>query len=384
MGWFTTSDLDRFAAAAGGYLAATAAENTLLLSAAQAVRYGWRTQVIGQPQGTGNGAGRATGTDGDLLFGWWEPPDGSGARAAFIHDPGVPLLVAGRAPETAAALAGTMAKTGRSVCGVDAPVEAADAFAAAWSQRSGTAIRVHRHSRIYRLTADPSPGHLDGTAAPETDAGQLDGPAEHRAAAWPSPASPGPAGRLRVATIADRDLLVDWLSAFAAETGERIGVPQDVADDLIGYGGALIWEAQPRSVRLLEAAQHLVNSRSRDAAQRAEPVYQPVAMATISRPAARTVRIPVVYTAPDRRRNGYGTAITHAASRVAFDGTVTDVVLITDSNRPDRRASRLGYQLIGERVVLRFGPGTGPMPKLRSATRPMPRLPTGPLPRLRR
>ena len=87
------------------------------------------------------------------LYGWWEPPDGSGPRGAFLHDPAVPLLIAGRTPEMAAALAGTLAKMGRHVCGVDAPVEAADAFAAAWSQRSRAAIRVHRHCRVYRLTA---------------------------------------------------------------------------------------------------------------------------------------------------------------------------------------------------------------------------------------
>jgi len=60
MGWCTTFDLDQFAAAAGGYLRSRAAENTLLLSAAQAARdakdakdgqaarAGWRTQVAGQ------------------------------------------------------------------------------------------------------------------------------------------------------------------------------------------------------------------------------------------------------------------------------------------------------------------------------------------------
>ena len=88
-----------------------------------------------------------------MLYGWWEPPDGSGPRGAFIHDPAVPLLIAGRAPEMAAALAGTLSKLGRHVSGVDAPVEAADAFAAAWSQRARLSIRVHRHCRVYRLTA---------------------------------------------------------------------------------------------------------------------------------------------------------------------------------------------------------------------------------------
>src|ERR1700723_2266944 len=118
MGWCTTSDHDRFAAAAGGYLRSRAAENTMLLAAAG-----------------------ADGGDTEILYGWWEPPDGSGPRGAFLHDPAVPLLIAGRTPEMAAALAGTLAKMGRPVCGVDAPLEAADAFAAAGSRRSRAGIR---------------------------------------------------------------------------------------------------------------------------------------------------------------------------------------------------------------------------------------------------
>ena len=47
--------------------------------------------------------------------------------------------------------------------------------------------------------------------------------------------------------------------------------------------------------------------------------------------------------------------------------------MITEGNKPDRLAARLGYELVGERVVLRFGPPTGSMP----------RFPTGAMPRLR-
>jgi len=58
------------------------------------------------------------------------------------------------------------------------------------------------------------------------------------------------------------------------------------------------------------------------------------------------------------------------------------VVLITDSNSPERQAARLGYQLIGERIVLRFGPPTAPLQRLQ--TGPLARLrTTGPMPRLR-
>ena len=186
MGWCTTSDHDRFAAAAGGYLRSRAAENTTLLSAVATVGSGRPAQVVGQPSGPRPAGGAAAG-DTEVLYGWWEPPDGSGPRGAFLHDPAVPLLIAGRTPEMAAALAGTLAKMGRHVSGVDAPVEAADAFAAAWSQRSRAAIRVHRHCRVYRLTA------AEAAAA---------GAAAGAAGAGPVPIGPPPAAAALAAAAA--------------------------------------------------------------------------------------------------------------------------------------------------------------------------------------
>jgi hypothetical protein len=306
MGWCSTSDLDVFLTVAGGYLASRAAENTLLLSAAQAAQAAQLARATAAGNVGGPGKAGAPGP----LFGWWEPPDGSGPRGAFLHDPPAPLLIAGRAPEMAAALAGSLAKAGRSVCGVDAPIGAADAFAAAWSQRASVGVRVHRHSRVYRLAG----------AMPE---------------------QPGPAGRLRTATAADRALLVAWLTAFGNEVGELTGAPEATADDLLGYGGAAFWEV----------------------------AGQPVAMAVITRPVARTVQLSMAYTPPERRHNGYGATVMLAVSRAALAGPATEVVLITDR---DRQAVRLGFQLVGERAVLRFGPPTGAMP----------RLPTGPMPRL--
>jgi hypothetical protein len=108
----------------------------------------------------------------------------------------------------------------------------------------------------------------------------------------------------------------------------------------------------------------------------------------------------MVYTPQDRRRNGYANAVTLAVSRALLSGgapgvlggplargRVHEIVMITDGARPDRWGSRLGYQLISERTVLRFGPvngnPTGPLRRLQP-TGPAPRLPTGPLPRLPR
>jgi hypothetical protein len=335
MGWCTTHDLDRFLTEAGGYLSSRAAENMLLLSAAQSVG---DADQDARPAGARRGGHHdaharqpddreAETTGPGPLFGWWEPPDGGGTRGAFLHDPAEPLLIAGRAPETAASLAAALARAGRSVCGVDASAEAADAFAAAWSQRAGVATRVHRHTLVYRLAGAPAaPGASEVSQAPRAP-------------------QTGPTGRLRTATEADRPLLVAWLTAFSTEVGELTGAPEATADELLGYGGAVFWEAGG----------------------------QPVAMAAVTRPVMRTVRITMMYTPPEHRHNGYAVAVTLAVSRAELARRASEVVLITDSNRPHRQAAQLGYELIGERAVLRFGPATGSIP----------RLPTGPLPRLR-
>jgi len=386
MSWCTTSDPDRFAAAAGGFLRSRAAENTLLLSAAQAARSGWHPQVTGQRPGAAAGPG--------LLFGWWEPPDGGAPRGAFVHDPSVPLLISGTAPEMAAALAATLARMGRQVCGVDAPTEVADVFAAAWSQRAGTTVRAHRNCRVYRLTGAPQGTPAQGIPAP--------GASAPGTGAWSPSEVTGPAGRLRVATADDQAPLADWLTAFATEAAERIGSPSELAADLVSYGGAVFWEVPQRPSRLRDAAHYLAIPRHRDAALSGEPAHQPAALATLTRPVAGTVRISMVYTPPEHRRSGYAAALTLAVSRAllagarpagvsgngqgvlgAASGHVHEVVMITDKNRSDRWGARLGYQLVSERAVLRFGPVTGPMPRAKQ-TGAMPRLPTGPLPRLRR
>jgi hypothetical protein len=282
MGWCITANQAQFLETANGYLTSSAAENTLLLSMAE------------EPHGT------------DPLFGWWEPRDGGEPRGAFLHDPPAPLLLAGRAPETAAALAAPLARAGRHLGGVDAPSEAADAFAAAWSQRAGLIVKVQRRSRVYRLSG----------AVSEFE---------------------GPAGQPRPATRADRALLVEWLRAFRGEVGQFTGAPEETADDLLGYGGITFWEVSG----------------------------QPVAMAALTRPVAGTARVSIVYTPPWSRRRGYAAAVTLAVSRAALAAQIREVVLITDRARPLRRAARLGYQLIGERALLSFGQPTGPMPRLR-------------------
>jgi len=192
---------------------------------------------------------------------------------------------------------------------------------------------------------------------------------------WPLPELPGPPGTFRIATAADHATLADWLRAAAIEAAERLPSPSGMARDLISYGGAVFAEVS----------------------QFGEPVPQPaalVALVALTRPVADLVRISMIYTLPERRRNGYAAALTQAVSRALLaetgpatgllgHGCVREVVMITDKNRSEHWGGRLGYQLIGERAVLRFGPASGPIPRANS-TNSLPRLPTGPLPRLPR
>jgi hypothetical protein len=311
MGWYLTPDLDKFRVAASGYLSTRAAENITLLQAAQAAVDGGHDLTA------------------DRLYGWWAPPGGADARAAFLHPQSGPLLIAGRAPESAAALAAPLAKASRAVSGVDAGVAAADAFADAWRQRAGVAVRVYHSSQVYRLAG--AVGEYEG-----------------------------PSGHARSATWADRELLVEWLRAYGHEVGVLAGIPESSADDMLGYGGAVLWEADGR----------------------------PVAMATMTRVVADVVQVINVYSPPEYRGRGYAVAVMVAVSRAALVGRAREVVIIADRVRPLRSVLRLGFEVIGERAVLSFGPPTGPVPRQtgplpRVPTGPLPRMPTGPLPRIR-
>lgn len=310
MGWSTTPDLTTFLTAAHGYLCARAAENILMLTAAQEALDGKRS------------------LSGDPLYGWWAPESGGGPRSAFLHDPSGPLLIAGRMPETAAAIAAPLARGNRVVSGVDACAPAADAFAAVWRQRAGVTVKVQHSNQVYRL-AEAAADYA------------------------------GPPGRARSATWADRELLVAWLRACGSEVGDLVSMAEESADDMLGYGGAVFWETGGR----------------------------PVAMAVMTRVVSGVVRVMNVYTPPAFRGRGYAMAVMIAVSRAALVGRAREVVIIADRTRLLRRAVRFGFEHVAERATLSFGPPTGPLPRLtgpspRLPSGPMPGVPTGPIPRL--
>jgi RimJ/RimL family protein N-acetyltransferase len=278
MAWTLTADTGEFLDAAGDFLRADPARHTIQLSV---------TEMLRSRGGTGYG-GLAP------LFGWWRPA-GEDVTCALVHTPPYPILLA-RLPEgSAEPLAAALAARGAALPGVNAEEPDAREFAAAWGARTGAAARVRRRSRLFRL-------------------GQL------------VPPSPSPPGAARVATDADRDLLVSWWDAFTAETDELN--PAGAVDDRISYGGLTLWEDDGT----------------------------PVAMAGATRPVAGMVRIGPVYTPPRHRRRGFGAAVTAAVSRAVLQAGASLLVLFTDLANPTSNAlyPRLGFQPVADRLNLSF------------------------------
>lgn len=175
--------------------------------------------------------------------------------------------------------------------GVSGPVERADALAAAWTKLTGGTTKAAMASRLFRL----------GDLTP-----------------------PATSGRARAATRADLDLLVTWREDFEIEA---IGYARNP-----GEGPAAIG-------RMFDNGDSIVLW---------EDGGEPVSWAAASAPIAGMSRVGPVYTPPEQREHGYGSAVTAAASRRARDAGARDVILFADLTNP---TSNSIYQKIGYRPV---------------------------------
>jgi hypothetical protein len=201
MGWQTTSDVAEFLSAAGAYLKAERARNTVILTVTATMRA--NPARYGAP-GAGPDAASLP------LLGWRTGQHG-GTDGAFLHTPPFPLLLTSVTPPAAVDLALTLA--GRSLPGVNGDPAVAEAFADAWRDATGCRVHVHRQERLYRLTE----------------------------LSWPGPA---PDGAPRVAASSDAPMLTDWFAAFKREAPD-LGSDEDQAGavaDRLAYRGITIWE----------------------------------------------------------------------------------------------------------------------------------------------
>ena len=184
---------------------------------------------------------------------------------------------------------------------MNAHPEVAEAFADAWREARGGrgSVHVHVNQRLYRLAK----------------------------LSWPDPA---PDGTARVADDSDVPLLADWFTAFAFEVHDMgRGVDQTAAvRERVSYGGITVWEAGG----------------------------EPVALAGATRQVAGMVRIGPVYTPPERRGRGYGSAATAAACERLLEAGADDVLLYTDLANPVSNSiyQRIGFRAVEDRVSLEF------------------------------
>jgi GNAT superfamily N-acetyltransferase len=275
MSWTTTTDPEAFLAAAGVFLHAHPAASSVTLTAVETMRE--------HPAR-------------DALLGWWQPP-GAAVSGTFLHTPPYPVNVSAMPPEASAALADTLAAIERSLSGVNGRSAATEAFAAAWSARTGATARVFRRMRLHRLDALVPP-------------------------------DPPPPGSAVVAGPQDRGLLVAWYAAFAAEIEEPPRDHGPTVEDRLSHAGLALWIVDGEAVSL----------------------------AGTTRAVAGAARVAPVYTPPEHRGHGYAAGVTAAVTRAALASGVEEVLLYTDLANPtsNRLYARLGYRPVEDSVSFVF------------------------------
>lgn len=138
----------------------------------------------------------------------------------------------------------------------------------------------------------------------------------------------GVAGTPRRATDGDRAVIREWFAAFAAEAGDPVRRPDDVADRALDDRCCWLWCDGAGAHRSLAARRPVV---------------------------AGSARIGPVYTPPAQRGHGYGSAVTAAATRdILEDGGIP--VLFTDLANPtsNKIYQLLGYRPVEDRVTVTF------------------------------
>jgi predicted GNAT family acetyltransferase len=207
-------------------------------------------------------------------------------------------------PEALAAMAGDLDAARIPVPGTTGPVHTARGFASAWCEPHGLVSQLAVAERIYRL---------ERVIAPT-----------------------GVRGHVRIATAADRDLLVEWVDAFLVEALER---------------------------RSLQEAAVLVD-RSFRTGSRTWYLWddgRPVSVAASGGPTPNGIRIGPVYTPPELRGHGYASAVTAATSQIELDNGRRFIFLFTDlSNSTSNKIyQQIGYEPVIDVDQLTFLPKGG-------------------------
>ena len=205
---------------------------------------------------------------------------------AAMHMPPRHLFVPRLAAEVARAIGVALLDAGREVAGVSGNGDAVSELAELWAERTGAGSSVVMRSRMYRLSELVFPSASSGDA--------------------------------RLARVEEAPLLTEWMERFHDEAtpSEPLGSQAQVVERRLAAGQLWLWWDEGR----------------------------PVSVAGVSAAAAGAARVGPVYTPPERRRHGYGAAVTAATTRAALAAGAEHVVLYADLTN---ETSNSIYQAIG-------------------------------------
>ncbi|HET7667206.1 MAG TPA: GNAT family N-acetyltransferase [Mycobacterium sp.] len=221
------------------------------------------------------------------------------AVGAALQTPPYPLACNGIPLEAINLVVAGLAALRPDLDGVRGARGAAVAFASAWSGATGRETAFDTEERLYRL-------------------GTLRAPS-------------GVCGVPRHAGEGDRKLLVQWVHWFFEDAFGQVRHDggEEFVDNAYRVGHRFVlWEV--------------------DGA--------PVSVAMLRVPAAGVSRIGPVFTPRDRRRHGYGAAVTASAAQLAHRSGTPDVVLFADLANPTSNAiyQRIGFEPVADSVRINF------------------------------
>jgi predicted GNAT family acetyltransferase len=231
--------------------------------------------------------------------------DGDDVIGAAFCTPPFPISVSALPSHTAAQVADYLAAGGQELTGASGTRPEAEAFAAAWVERTGARRAGQMDQRLYRLDELAPPAGVEGEPT--------------------------------LGTVDDLDLLTDWNVAFRDDVDEslsgrwnREGIVEQIRYSLGAGNAYVLWRVAGR----------------------------PVSLAAVGVPKNGMSRIGPVYTPTELRGHGYGTAATAAAARWALDQGAEHVVLFTDLSNPVSNSiyQRIGFVPVTDALDVRFAP----------------------------
>lgn len=224
--------------------------------------------------------------------------EGPQVCGAVLRTPGRGLLVSALPAWWAGRVDAVLAAADPELAGVFGPTEEVTAFSAAHVERTGGTVETVMRLRLFVLVALCPPGGVRGAA--------------------------------RRVVESDVDLVAVWRRAFREEALSGRGTardPREPAQPELRHG-LMLWVVDG----------------------------VPVALAGAGPPVAGMSRVGPVYTPPEFRGRGYGSAVTAAASAWALAAGAREVVLFTDLANPVSNAiyPRIGYRPVYDALELGF------------------------------